>query len=86
MAKKSYDFLFKLLLIGDSSVGKTAILLRFSDDSFSQVYVRKERKKEQSQYVVAVWCSLVRSVRALLRLLRCVQKTVSEVLFSACTA
>ena len=39
MAKKSYDFLFKLLLIGDSSVGKTAILLRFSDDSFSPNFI-----------------------------------------------
>ena len=35
MAKKSYDLLFKLLLIGDSSVGKTAIILRFSDDTIS---------------------------------------------------
>ena len=39
MAKKSYDFLFKLLLIGDSSVGKTAIILRFSDDSFSPNFI-----------------------------------------------
>ena len=39
MAKKSYDFLFKLLVIGDSSVGKTAILLRFSDDSFSPNFI-----------------------------------------------
>ena len=39
MAKKSYDYLFKLLLIGDSSVGKTAILLRFADDSFSPNFI-----------------------------------------------
>lgn len=28
MAKKTYDLLFKLLLIGDSGVGKTCILFR----------------------------------------------------------
>lgn len=39
MAKKAYDFLFKLLLIGDSGVGKTCILCRFADDSFSQSFI-----------------------------------------------
>ena len=34
MARKNYDLLFKLLLIGDSGVGKTCILFRFSDDAF----------------------------------------------------
>ncbi|KAH3762933.1 circularly permutated Ras protein 1 [Pelomyxa schiedti] len=29
-----YDYLFKLLLIGDSGVGKSCFLLRFSDDSY----------------------------------------------------
>ena len=29
MAKKTYDLLFKLLLIGDSGVGKTCILFRY---------------------------------------------------------
>jgi GTPase SAR1 family protein len=39
MAKKAYDFLFKLLLIGDSGVGKTCVLCRFSDDSFSSSFI-----------------------------------------------
>ncbi|XP_037073638.1 ras-related protein Rab-10-like [Pollicipes pollicipes] len=39
MAKKSYDLLFKLLLIGDSGVGKTCILFRFSDDAFNHTFI-----------------------------------------------
>ena len=39
MATKSYDLLFKLLLIGDSTVGKTAIILRFADDTFSPTFI-----------------------------------------------
>lgn len=34
-----YDYLFKLLLIGDSGVGKSCILLRFADDTFSESYI-----------------------------------------------
>lgn len=35
MSKKAgYDHLLKLIIIGDSSVGKTCILLRFSEDNF----------------------------------------------------
>ncbi|KAK7930379.1 hypothetical protein WMY93_006774 [Mugilogobius chulae] len=29
-----YDYLFKLLLIGDTDVGKSCLLLRFADDTF----------------------------------------------------
>jgi len=39
MAKKSYDLLFKLLLIGDSGVGKTCILFRFSDYAFNTTFI-----------------------------------------------
>ncbi|XP_046412491.1 ras-related protein Rab-10 [Neodiprion fabricii] len=39
MAKKTYDLLFKLLLIGDSGVGKTCILFRFSDDAFTTTFL-----------------------------------------------
>lgn len=36
---EEYDYLFKLLLIGDSGVGKSCILLRFADDTFSDSYI-----------------------------------------------
>lgn len=39
MAKQAYDYLFKILLIGDSGVGKTCILCRFSDDSFNPSFI-----------------------------------------------
>lgn len=32
---QEYDYLFKLLLVGNSSVGKSSILLRFSDNVFN---------------------------------------------------
>jgi len=32
----NYDWLVKLIIIGDSGVGKTNILLKFTDDIFTQ--------------------------------------------------
>ncbi|CAK8672390.1 ras-related protein Rab-8A-like [Clavelina lepadiformis] len=36
---KTYDYLFKLLLIGDSGVGKTCVLFRFSEDHFNSTFI-----------------------------------------------
>mmetsp|Transcript_34732 Transcript_34732/g.81087 ORF Transcript_34732/g.81087 Transcript_34732/m.81087 type:complete len:204 (+) Transcript_34732:78-689(+) len=36
MAEGTHDHLFKLLIIGDSGVGKSSILLRFSEDEFNE--------------------------------------------------
>ncbi|KAH3762978.1 GTP-binding protein ypt1 [Pelomyxa schiedti] len=36
---KEYDFMFKILLIGDSGVGKSCLLLRFADDYWTDTYI-----------------------------------------------
>ncbi|WRT63979.1 GTP-binding protein ypt2 [Kwoniella shivajii] len=39
MAGPHYDFLIKLLLIGDSGVGKSCLLLRFCDDAWTPSFI-----------------------------------------------
>ncbi|KAH9440220.1 hypothetical protein MJO28_016613 [Puccinia striiformis f. sp. tritici] len=38
-ANPHYDFLIKLLLIGDSGVGKSCLLLRFCDDAYTPSFI-----------------------------------------------
>ncbi len=37
--KPSFDYLMKLIIIGDSGVGKTCFLMRFADDSFTTSHI-----------------------------------------------
>ena len=58
MAKK-YDHLVKLMLIGDSGVGKTAILVRFVDNEFTPSFMTTIgeilRKTELFDYFLIDW-------------------------------
>lgn len=36
---QDYDFLYKIIIIGDSGVGKSNILMRFTDDMFSSEFI-----------------------------------------------
>jgi len=37
--QRTYDYLLKLLLIGDSGVGKTCLLFRFAEDKFNAAFI-----------------------------------------------
>ncbi|CAM9136806.1 unnamed protein product [Bubo scandiacus] len=39
---QNFDYMFKLLIIGNSSVGKTSFLFRYADDSFTSAFVCTE--------------------------------------------
>lgn len=39
MLNNDYDFVFKVLIIGNSSVGKSSLLMRFSDNAFQDSFL-----------------------------------------------
>ncbi|GFV61602.1 ras-related protein Rab-3 [Trichonephila clavipes] len=38
-ADQNFDYMFKILIIGNSSVGKTSFLFRYAEDAFSSAFV-----------------------------------------------
>lgn len=51
---KTYDYLFKLLLIGDSGVGKTCALFRFSEDAFNATFISTIGERRRAALHTAV--------------------------------
>lgn len=50
---KQYDILFRLLLLGDSGVGKTCMLRRFAEGEFDPSHIStigKEKKKPSNKF------------------------------------
>ena len=39
LGEKDHDHLFKLLIVGNSAVGKSALLLRYAEDTYDENYV-----------------------------------------------
>ena len=37
--KNMSDFMYKIVLVGDTSVGKSSIMKRFADDAFEESYL-----------------------------------------------
>ena len=39
MSKNEYLYLFKVVLVGNSCVGKSSIVIRYADEEFSEVFL-----------------------------------------------
>lgn len=60
---QNFDYSFKVLLIGDSSVGKTSFLFRYADDSFTSAFVStvgidfkvKTVKRREKKVKLQIW-------------------------------
>lgn len=63
---QSFDYMFKLLIIGNSSVGKTSFLFRYADDSFTSAFVStvgidfkvKTVFRQDKRVKLQIWVSL----------------------------
>lgn len=66
-ADQNFDYMFKLLIIGNSSVGKTSFLFRYADDSFTSAFVStvgidfkvKTVYKNDKRIKLQIWVSSV---------------------------
>ena len=60
MMNQEYDFLYKVLLLGDSGTGKSSLILRYTDDTFNSSLVSsigvdfKTKKKEIEGKIIKI--------------------------------
>ena len=75
-ADQNFDYMFKILIIGNSSVGKTSFLFRYADDSFTSAFVStvgidfkvKTVFRQDKRVKLQIW---VRFAQRLLQTLSC---------------
>lgn len=68
-ADQNFDYMFKLLIIGNSSVGKTSFLFRYADDSFTSAFVStvgidfkvKTVFRQDKRVKLQIWVSIILS-------------------------
>lgn len=66
-ADQNFDYMFKILIIGNSSVGKTSFLFRYADDSFTSAFVStvgidfkvKTVFRNNKRIKLQIWVSLI---------------------------
>lgn len=64
---QNFDYMFKILIIGNSSVGKTSFLFRYSDDSFTSAFVStvgidfkvKTVLRQDKRVKLQIWVSFI---------------------------
>ena len=78
---KEYDHLFKLLLIGDSGVGKTSVLFRYCEDRFNSTFINTLGAYVRVQPACAVFAYLLDASSPLLRGYLSVRPSVAGVDF-----
>jgi len=60
MMNQDYDYLFKILLLGDSGTGKSSVILRYTEDTFNSSLVSsigvdfKIKKKEIDGKIIKI--------------------------------
>ena len=66
LMNQEYDYLFKVLLLGDSGAGKSSLILRYTDDTFNSSLVSsigvdfKVKKKEINGKIIKI--QIVRNI------------------------
>ena len=66
LMNQEYDYLFKVLLLGDSGTGKSSLILRYTDDTFNSSLVSsigvdfKVKKKELNGKIIKI--QIVRNI------------------------